>query len=148
MLIHTIVLFYPHTTVAYCTLLARSQTEAERSSIMEEMNRDAELAKILLALQDTDKGDFVREERSRRQAVRKSRVDEDVDMVDNPRDESGVCGCFEGLFGADGVSCGGVCGSGASGSGVCGSGVCGSGASGGVDGDGNNSGGDGDEFWW
>ena len=61
---------------------------------MDEMGKDPELCKILRALQDTDKGDFVKEERSRRQAVRKSRVDEDVDMIDNIRDESGVGDCF------------------------------------------------------
>ena len=52
------------------------------------MEADAELVKILRQLQETDKEDIVHEERERRQAARKSRVEMDLDVMDT--DDAGV----------------------------------------------------------
>ena len=52
------------------------------------MESDAELVKILRQLQETDKEDIVHEERERRQAARKSRVEMDLDTMDT--DDAGV----------------------------------------------------------
>ena len=46
------------------------------------MESDAELLTILRQLQETDKEDIVHEERERRQAARKSRVEMDLDAMD------------------------------------------------------------------
>lgn len=46
------------------------------------MSGDPELAQILNALQETEKEDIVQEERARRQAARKSRVDADMEAMD------------------------------------------------------------------
>jgi len=68
--------------ILYCSLLAQAQSESEKQKISETMESDSELLKILRALQETDKDDLVREERARRQAVRKSRVDADLEAMD------------------------------------------------------------------
>lgn len=52
------------------------------------MQGDSELYKILRSLHETDKEDIVQEERARRQAVRKSRLETDLEAMDV--DESGV----------------------------------------------------------
>ena len=61
--------------VLYCTLLAQAQSEDERVKIEEKMTKDGQLLKILKALQETEREDIIVEERSRRQAVRQSRVE-------------------------------------------------------------------------
>ena len=52
------------------------------------MSSDLDLAKILAALQETDKEDIVQEERARRKAARQSRVDADLEPMET--DEGGV----------------------------------------------------------
>jgi len=74
--------------VLYCSLLAQAQSDADKQKIMKQMESDSELAKILHQLQETDKEDIVHEERERRQAVRKSRVEMDLDAMDT--DDAGV----------------------------------------------------------
>jgi len=74
--------------VLYCTLLAQAQSDADRQKIVKQMESDAELLKILRQLQETDKEDIVHEERERRQAARKSRVEMDLDTMDT--DDAGV----------------------------------------------------------
>jgi len=74
--------------VLYCTLLAQAQSDADRQKIVKQMESDAELVKILRQLQETDKEDIVHEERERRQAARKSRVEMDLDAMDT--DDAGV----------------------------------------------------------
>jgi len=53
------------------------------------MESDADLLKILRKLQETEKEDIVHEERERRQATRKSRVETDLEAMDT--DDVGVC---------------------------------------------------------
>lgn len=65
--------------VLYCSLLAQAQTEADKHRIVEQMESSPELLKILRALMETDKEDVIQEERARRQAARKSRVDADIE---------------------------------------------------------------------
>jgi len=74
--------------VLYCTLLAQAQSDTDRQKIVKQMESDAELLKILRQLQETDKEDIVHEERERRQAARKSRVEMDLDAMDI--DDAGV----------------------------------------------------------
>lgn len=76
--------------VLYCTLLQQAQTDVEKQKIMKQMESDGELLKILRKLQETDKEDIVTEERQRRQAARKSRVETDLDATDII-DDAGVC---------------------------------------------------------
>lgn len=99
-------IFFCH-TVQYCTMLASAQSEAEKERIIGKMESDPELSKILYQLQETEKEDIIRvrpcffklsvkcekllcithgtlcfqEERSRRERVRKSRVD-DLEAMD------------------------------------------------------------------
>jgi len=75
--------------VLYCTLLAQAQSNADRQKVVKQMESDAELLKILHQLQETDKEDIVHEERERRQAARKSRVELDLDAMDTD-DAGGV----------------------------------------------------------
>jgi len=75
-------------SVLYCTLLNQAQTDADKQKIIKQMEGDAELLKILRKLQETDKEDIVTEERQRRQAARKSRVETDLDTLDV--DDAGV----------------------------------------------------------
>lgn len=65
--------------ILYCSLLAQAQTEADKHRIVEQMESSPELHKILRALMETDKEDVIQEERARRQAARKSRVDADIE---------------------------------------------------------------------
>ncbi|XP_064601354.1 U5 small nuclear ribonucleoprotein 200 kDa helicase-like [Liolophura sinensis] len=75
--------------ILYCTLLASAQSEAERKRIEEKMESDADLSKLLHALQETDKEDIVVRERDRKQAARQSRVAEAMD-VDQKQDVGAV----------------------------------------------------------
>lgn len=78
--------------VLYCSLLAQAQSDADKQKIMKQMESDSELVKILHQLQETDKEDIVHEERERRQAARKSRVEMDLDAMDT--DDAGVSTCY------------------------------------------------------
>uniref|UniRef100_A0A8D3C426 Small nuclear ribonucleoprotein U5 subunit 200 n=1 Tax=Scophthalmus maximus TaxID=52904 RepID=A0A8D3C426_SCOMX len=73
--------------IQYCTMLASAQSEAEKERIIGKMESDQELSKILYQLQETEKEDIIREERSRRERVRKSRVD-DLEAMDTDHGES------------------------------------------------------------
>uniref|UniRef100_A0A7N8WJR1 Small nuclear ribonucleoprotein U5 subunit 200 n=1 Tax=Mastacembelus armatus TaxID=205130 RepID=A0A7N8WJR1_9TELE len=73
--------------IQYCTMLASAQSEAEKERIIGKMESDQELSKILYQLQETEKEDIIREERSRRERVRKSRVD-DMESMDIDHGES------------------------------------------------------------
>ncbi|XP_055517961.1 U5 small nuclear ribonucleoprotein 200 kDa helicase [Leucoraja erinacea] len=72
--------------ILYCTLLASAQSEAEKERIQSKMEADAELSKVLYKLQETEKEDIIREERSRRERVRQSRVDTDLEAMDLDRE--------------------------------------------------------------
>ncbi|TRZ02195.1 hypothetical protein DNTS_030428 [Danionella cerebrum] len=67
--------------ILYCTMLASAQSEAEKEKIMNKMEADQDLSKVLYQLQETEKEDIIREERSRRERMRKSRVD-DLESMD------------------------------------------------------------------
>ncbi|XP_016314696.1 U5 small nuclear ribonucleoprotein 200 kDa helicase-like [Sinocyclocheilus anshuiensis] len=67
--------------ILYCTMLASAQSEAEKEKIVNKMEADQDLSKVLYQLQETEKEDIIREERSRRERVRKSRVD-DLESMD------------------------------------------------------------------
>ncbi|EPQ09075.1 U5 small nuclear ribonucleoprotein 200 kDa helicase [Myotis brandtii] len=68
--------------ILYCTLLASAQSEAEKERIMGKMEADPELSKFLYQLHETEKEDLIREERSRRERVRQSRMDTDLETMD------------------------------------------------------------------
>lgn len=51
----------------------------EKERLEERMRADADLLKILRALQETDREDIVQEERARRQAARESRVNANLE---------------------------------------------------------------------
>jgi len=73
------VLFKNRWTVLYCTQLARTENEREREKIETEMKADPEKAAVLKALSELGSEDLVQEERTRKAAVRKSRMDADLD---------------------------------------------------------------------
>uniref|UniRef100_A0A8C9NRM1 Small nuclear ribonucleoprotein U5 subunit 200 n=1 Tax=Serinus canaria TaxID=9135 RepID=A0A8C9NRM1_SERCA len=75
-------IFSPFFPVLYCTLLASAQSEAEKERIMGKMEADPELSKFLYQLHETEKEDLIREERSRRERVRQSRMDTDLESMD------------------------------------------------------------------
>ncbi len=65
--------------VLYCTLLASAQSAEERTSIEETMRSEPQLAAILNALErETEKNDLVTEERERRTAARKTKIESDL----------------------------------------------------------------------
>uniref|UniRef100_A0A663NDY7 U5 small nuclear ribonucleoprotein 200 kDa helicase n=1 Tax=Athene cunicularia TaxID=194338 RepID=A0A663NDY7_ATHCN len=79
--------------ILYCTLLASAQSEAEKERIMGKMEADPELSKFLYQLHETEKEDLIREERSRRERVRQSRMDTDLETMD--LDQGGEVKLFE-----------------------------------------------------
>lgn len=44
----------------YCTMLASAQSEAEKEKIMNKMESDQDLSKVLYQLQETEKEDIIR----------------------------------------------------------------------------------------
>uniref|UniRef100_A0A8C5XH50 U5 small nuclear ribonucleoprotein 200 kDa helicase n=1 Tax=Microcebus murinus TaxID=30608 RepID=A0A8C5XH50_MICMU len=59
-----------------------AQSVAEKERIMGKMESDPELSKFLYQLHETEKEDLIREERSRRERVRQSRMDTDLETMD------------------------------------------------------------------
>uniref|UniRef100_A0AAY4EQZ5 Helicase ATP-binding domain-containing protein n=1 Tax=Denticeps clupeoides TaxID=299321 RepID=A0AAY4EQZ5_9TELE len=74
--------------ILYCTMLASAQSEAEKEKIISKMESDPDLSKVLYQLQETEKEDIIREERSRRERARKNRVDNDLEAMDIDHGES------------------------------------------------------------
>lgn len=74
--------------ILYCTLLASSQSAAERIKIREKMLADSELEKILRQLENTEKEDIVQEARERRAQARQARVDADLEAMDVEEDSA------------------------------------------------------------
>lgn len=72
-------LFKNRWTVLYCTLLAKTESTSEREAIEEEMRADPEKERILKALSAMESEDLVQEERARKAAARKSRMESDLD---------------------------------------------------------------------
>ena len=64
--------------ILYCTLLASAQSEKEKKTIEDKMSKDSKLVKILHALRSTDEQDILKEERERREAGRKTAVEEQI----------------------------------------------------------------------
>lgn len=52
--------FFSCRTVLYCTMLASAQSEAEKEKIMNKMEADQDLSKVLYQLQETEKEDIIR----------------------------------------------------------------------------------------
>lgn len=68
--------------ILYCTLLAKSQSENERSRIREEMRNDPQLLKILKQI-ETGKGDEISEYEDKSKAKkRRQEIDDDEDMME------------------------------------------------------------------
>ncbi len=55
-----IVLFFLSYAVLYCTMLASAQSEAEKEKIVNKMEADQDLSKVLYQLQETEKEDIIR----------------------------------------------------------------------------------------
>uniref|UniRef100_T1JH32 U5 small nuclear ribonucleoprotein 200 kDa helicase n=1 Tax=Strigamia maritima TaxID=126957 RepID=T1JH32_STRMM len=68
--------------IMYCTLLASSQSESEKSKIISEMQNDPQLSKILRLLENTENEDFIQEERERRAKARQARIDADPEAME------------------------------------------------------------------
>lgn len=65
--------------ILYCTLLASAQSADERQNIEDKMRSDSQLASILSALErETEKNDLIQEERDRRSATRKSKIESNL----------------------------------------------------------------------
>lgn len=52
--------FFSPYPVLYCTMLASAQSEAEKEKIMNKMEADQDLSKVLYQLQETEKEDIIR----------------------------------------------------------------------------------------
>ena len=69
--------------VLYCTLLASAQSSEEKQKIEEKMRSDSQLIGILHSLErETEKNDLIQEERERRNAARKSKIESDLSEAD------------------------------------------------------------------
>ncbi|GAB6023297.1 hypothetical protein CHUAL_008104 [Chamberlinius hualienensis] len=68
--------------ILYCTMLAASQSEAEKDKIVDKMLSDIQLSKIYHMLENTEADDIVQEERERRAQTRQARVDADLDAME------------------------------------------------------------------
>ena len=76
--------------ILYCTLLASAQSEAAKQQIEQKMRADSELNDILNQLHDTEKEDIIKEEQERRERLRKSKVEADLEATsaDNVKTEN------------------------------------------------------------
>lgn len=75
--------------ILYCTLLASAQINEEKKNIEAKMREDPSLAYILNALERTaDKNDLIQEEKKRREAPRKSKIDADIEMDTNENESA------------------------------------------------------------
>ena len=68
--------------ILYCTLLASAQSDAAKQQIEQKMRADSELNDILNQLYDTEKEDIIKEEQERRERLRKSKVEADLEATD------------------------------------------------------------------
>ena len=71
--------------ILYCTLLASAQSVEERKKIEAKMKEDPKLSSILHSLERAaDKNDLIQEEKERRSAARKSKIENELEsnMVD------------------------------------------------------------------
>ncbi len=59
-ILKSIVLFFLSYAVLYCTMLASAQSEAEKEKIVNKMEADQDLSKVLYQLQETEKEDIIR----------------------------------------------------------------------------------------
>uniref|UniRef100_A0A1X7VH62 U5 small nuclear ribonucleoprotein 200 kDa helicase n=1 Tax=Amphimedon queenslandica TaxID=400682 RepID=A0A1X7VH62_AMPQE len=80
-------LFKNRWTVLYCTLLAKAETAKAKSDLEEEMISDPVKAAILKSLSEVEDEDIVQEERARKAAARKSKLESDLTAEDMTQKE-------------------------------------------------------------
>ena len=71
----------------YCTLLTKAETEEARQAIEEEMKAHPDKIAILKSLSEIETEDLVKEERARKAAARKSKMDSDLNAEDADEQE-------------------------------------------------------------
>ena len=71
----------------YCTLLAKAGTKEARQAIEEEMKAHPDKMAILRSLSEIETEDLVKEERARKAAARKSKMDSDLNAEDADEQE-------------------------------------------------------------
>lgn len=77
--------------VLYCTLLARAENAEEKKQLEDKMTRDPQLLPILQALNVLESEDLVQEERARKAAQRKSKVESGLEAeVEEQMETKGV----------------------------------------------------------
>eukprot|EP00118_Oscarella_pearsei_P003355 m.13994 g.13994 ORF g.13994 m.13994 type:complete len:2136 (+) comp25397_c0_seq1:78-6485(+) len=76
--------------VLYCTLLARAENDDERKQLEGKMALDAELLPVLQALNAMESDDLVQEERARKAAQRKSKVESGLEAEDAQMEKKGT----------------------------------------------------------
>ena len=80
-------MLYSNTLVLYCTLLAHADNDDQQQAIVEEMKKDSVATGILKVLSKIEDEDLVQEELARKAAIRKTRVDADLDAEDVSQQE-------------------------------------------------------------
>ena len=78
--------------VLYQTLLARTESDAEREAIEQEMREDPEKEAILKTFSEVEAEDLVQEERDRKAAARKSKMETDLIAEDADLQEKKAVG--------------------------------------------------------
>lgn len=68
--------------VLYCTLLARTQTDAERATIEAKMRSDEVLVGVLSRIQLGEKDDSAETDKARKATKRQQKLDEDLEQMD------------------------------------------------------------------
>lgn len=76
--------------VLYCTLLASAQSESDRKEIEIKMSSDSQLSTILQQLNETEKEDIIKEEQQRRERMRRSKLDADLEAMETDQGDEGV----------------------------------------------------------
>lgn len=84
--------------VLYCTLLAKAETKDAREAIEEEMRASPEKIAILKSLSEVETEDLVKEERARKAAARKSKMDSDLNAEDADEQEKKAVRYFSSLL--------------------------------------------------
>lgn len=76
--------------ILYCTLLASAQSDSAKKTIEDKMKNDSRLSAILQQLRETNKEDIIREEQERRERVRRSKVDADLEAMETDQTDDAL----------------------------------------------------------